>query len=199
MKCTMMPLLLSLLIGHVNFCMIGDQMPVLILPVNNLQNSKTHVDIAVAIPDNFKVLNQKPTPQLILYEFVPRADGDSQKWSELITAHVFIGNKSAASQIVKSLRDKIVVNHNGRVFEASGEQHDSYCLRRLALVYTMQGRRELLFAQYASGTHDCSGVQYAIALNAQMDEAKALAKAEEFMKNKVQILVRNNDPSHAVD
>lgn len=178
--------------------MMGDRMPVMAMPVNHLLTSKKAVDMVVKIPDNFKKLSESMSSAGKL-EFILRSDANPKQWSELITAHMFIGKKCTAAKLLQEIRSIFVDKYKGVVLDATAQPGDSYNSRKLALVYTVNNRRELLFAHYASGPCDCSGVQYSIALNTQMDEAKALAKAEEFMKNNVHIISHVCDSSEALD
>lgn len=50
------------------------------------------------------------------------------------------------------------------------------------------GRKEIVFGIYYSGPYDCSGFQYAIALNAAMTEKMAQQKILNFIENNVSII-----------
>lgn len=192
-------LFINILLVPACFGMIGDKMPMLAMPVNHLLTSKKVVDMVVNIPESFKKLSEIMSSNGAKLEFILRTDADPKQWSELITAHMIIGQKVSAAKLLQEIRSIFVDKYKGNVLEAATEPGDSYTSRKLAIVYSINNRRELLYAQYASGPSDCTGVQYAIALNAQIDLAQALSKAEEFMKKNVRIISRPCDSSLAVD
>ena len=169
-----------------SFAMEGKRIT-LLLPVNHVLPAENRVTLAVTVPAHYKSLNNLRSAKV---EFIPQSDSNPHKWSEIITTHLLVGSKIAAGDFLKNLRE-VIIKHDGVVLDSTGKEDPHYNLKKIAMVYHDKDRRELLYAQYASGPYDCVGVQYAIALTDQIDIVAALAKAEEFMKNHVQLIVGN--------
>ena len=164
---------------------ISSQSPkTFLLPVNATLPQGERVNVAIQRPQAFKCLQGDPTSSMpSTLEFIPETDTDPYKWSEIITINCFPGKGIQSKYITQFMKQNI----KGKVLEENSKNFKAYSTSSIAISYTANDRRELLYAKYFSGPNDCAGFQCSIALTDQMTESQALDKIKEFEKTQVAV------------
>ncbi len=165
----------------------------LLLPVNVVKSNaynKSRVNLLVSVPKDFcSVSPLSVVMEANMAEFIPKIDKNVSSWSEIITTHKFIGKSLKASQVIDNLKRVLSRGDlSARVLESNNNECGNYSESMLLMTYTDKGRREIVYGNYYSGPYDCSGFQYAIALNQNMTEEKAKHKIREFAKKNTDII-----------
>ena len=165
----------------------------LLLPVNVLktnESNQSRANLLVSIPEDFRsVYPLSIVMQADMNEFIPKTDKDVNSWSEIITTNKYIGKSLNTSQVTDHLKRAIgQVDLSARVLESDNNECENYSESTFLMIYSHNGRREIVYGKYYSGPSDCSGFQYAIALNETMTEEKAKHKIKEFVKKNTDII-----------
>lgn len=160
-----------------------------LLPVNAALPVKSRINLVVSIPEDFhSLVSIEKMMSANMVEFIPKTDKDINHWSEIITVFKFIGSGLKASYVRDHLINSFMRDAGTRVLESTQKDHGSYSEATVMMAYSDKGRKEIILAKYYSGPYDCSGFQYAIALDKNMTEQKAREKIMAFATKKVMII-----------
>ena len=160
----------------------------MLLPINCIVKPK--INLAVEIPSDFQ--SYLPLDQMVkssMNEFFPKKDKSINNWSEIITTKVYVGQRLTAKQVVDFIKNGILNDATAsKVIKTQDNTLKNYATSEFSMVYTYQGKREVIFAKYYSGQYDCAGFQYTIRLTSNMSEDQALRKINDFVENRVDLI-----------
>ncbi len=165
-----------------------------LLPVNH---ATAKVTMSINIPQNFKsIYSFEQSTKTGFQEYIPKSDVVSN-WSEMITTKSYIlaktGFSVSAVKVADQIRQGILQQGGPNVEELlhATKEHKGYTTSKFMYAYNdpfLNGGRAVMYAEYASGTYDCAGVQYAIALSDTMTKKDAVKKINAFAKNNITII-----------
>lgn len=159
---------------------------ILIMPINALHAEK--ISLLVKIPTYFKAL-ASTNPRMD--EFILKNDTNPSMWSKIITAQRYIGCRVGAKMLLDGILQGIQsVDPRCITIATSLERESLFETYTLAVVYRdpIKNRLELLYAKYFSGPHDCSGIQYSVALTDGVRFLDTLMEIKQFVDENVSVL-----------
>ncbi len=156
----------------------------LVLPINVIQNN--NVNLSINIPEEYKSISGVGTG---LMEFIPKTDIEPYAWSEIITVFPYIGEKLSAKMIVYKISQEIKqVGKDARVLDEKYYSSFGYEQGYAVLVYTHNGRREVIKVYGASGPFDSVMVQKAVLINSDKDIEEATRNINNYFNQNVIVL-----------
>ena len=156
----------------------------LLLPVNHLLENGKRLSLQVEVPENFGPLKELSNP---VVEFIPR-NQNRNNWTQMVTTQVIINQRRNAQAVTSYLKNGInQIATEVHLVEESSTNRSEYTESQLVIAYTLNKRRELLFARYFSGPADCAGFQYCMLVNLENPATGAIKKIKEFAANKTQL------------
>ncbi|MBA3954723.1 AbrB/MazE/SpoVT family DNA-binding domain-containing protein [Candidatus Dependentiae bacterium] len=154
------------------------------LPINCLLPERDRCNLTVTIPKEFRLLQEGA-----LIEFIPKDDKNEDDWSRIITLQPLRGKKASAYIITSDLKNLVSkIAKEVMVLEHTNQDLKAYKKSTLLISYTLNNKREILFAQYFSGPSDCAGCQYTVRLDNSLNNLLQLAGCiQEFITTNIRI------------
>lgn len=157
----------------------------MLLPINAMLPVGKRAQLSVEMPDNFKPYVD-PTSSSVFFTPI---NGGSNKCSRIITTHILLNQRVTAVEMIGDFKKDIEKKDpHAKVIAESDGRGEGYASKRLLIAYCLKGKEKLLLINYFSGSHDCSGYQYYIALVDGINEDAAKAELEKFEKEKTKVV-----------
>jgi len=160
------------------------------LPINATSTSKYNLSISVpkdyvALQDP-KTFADKNTPMI---EFIPQGEFPNLR-SKIFTPHKIIGSSISASKLTGLFKTMFKqADPNLVILEDRVIANEGYEEAVLAMDYTHEGRKEVVYMHYYSGPYDTAGVQYVIVKKKGQSSDSALSTAEAFVKKSIKVVL----------
>jgi len=147
------------------------------LPVNWTGGSRDNLH--VTIPRGYRPLQSE---WRTILEFVPENE-DGDNWSEIITVTKYIGKRLSATDVTSLIAEGIINQaKDSQILLNSNEDTGRIKKSRLGIMYTYQGRKELILMNYFSGPLDCVGVQYTVRIPENQNIVDVSKKMVDFVE-----------------
>ena len=156
------------------------------IPINP-ENKDNIFHFKVKIPDYFCILDPIQLENFAagsIVDFIIKEDEQADLWSQRMSIHPFRENSMCAEKAIENLKNSIVSSSPKYfVFQDSSEDGEFFQIAKLVISYfnSERNRKEVLFAQYFSGSSDCIGFQYTIAVTPEMPKNQALETIRDFV------------------